>query len=798
MRNAPVSIARAAYLLSRLRFRRALNRLGSRWLHRRGRPNRKASASPARAVFGALVALTMLYGFSNMAYESISNIEHVLGSPQVEDAARPDAGMSGRASTAGAGHSELSLGRAAPAPGSVMGAGVLLGVTFEATLILAAVLLIGIASRELVRPEWDLEWLVTLPLPLPTLIFGMLIERVVTNSLGFVMLGTFLSILAWKCGYGWAAPLPGIGLTIGLLFFTAMIQLLVDTGLRLALPPRKLRNFQAIVVLVSVLPFFLAWSMTVPGNRFLLDWVPVLPDWGKWLPSGFAVRAIASNNARSLMLWTAILMAEVLVAVAIGFGLLRHRLRNGVVAAGPHEAVARRVRPAQHAPSDLRPSTRTLLSAVPRRELLLLRRDPTLLVQTLLVPAMAIGLQIVLASGNQALASVFTPAAMLPAVAFYLAVLTVMQPAFRTLGAEGDGLWILYCVPHSLESILLQKARLWAIVAVMNPVAIFAIAFATVGGIPLQLITSAFVVVLGVPIFSMIAVALGVFGCDPLAQEVQRRIRPTYVYLYLMLASFYGYAVYANDIWQRIALMILTALVAMALWQKARDQFDYLLDSSASPPSRVSLSDGLIAALAFFVLQALVLAVQTTAGRAVSGQGIWIAFCFAGAVTYGVMRFIYWRTRTGGVPVIAGGDVVRALRWGVIGGVAAAICGIAYLELVLSTGLFPALQINPAVDPALPVWLATLAIGVAPVFEEFIFRGLIFGGLRRSLGLAASTLASAAVFAIIHPPAAVIPVFVMGICAALIYERTGALLAPMLVHALYNAAVLGFQWHMMH
>jgi len=134
----------------------------------------------------------------------------------------------------------------------------------------------------------------------------------------------------------------------------------------------------------------------------------------------------------------------------------------------------------------------------------------------------------------------------------------------------------------------------------------------------------------------------------------------------------------------------------------------------------------------------------------------------------------------------------------VIGGVAASICGIAYLELVLSTGLFPALQTNPAVDPALPVWLATLAIGVAPIFEEFIFRGLIFGGLRRSLGLPTSALASAAVFAIIHPSAAVAPVFVMGICAALIYERTGALLAPMLVHALYNAAVLGFQWHMMH
>ena len=42
-----------------------------------------------------------------------------------------------------------------------------------------------------------------------------------------------------------------------------------------------------------------------------------------------------------------------------------------------------------------------------------------------------------------------------------------------------------------------------------------------------------------------------------------------------------------------------------------------------------------------------------------------------------------------------------------------------------------------------------------------------------------------------------IPVFVMGVCAAAIYERTRMLAAPILVHAIYNATVLGFQWNMM-
>jgi membrane protease YdiL (CAAX protease family) len=86
-----------------------------------------------------------------------------------------------------------------------------------------------------------------------------------------------------------------------------------------------------------------------------------------------------------------------------------------------------------------------------------------------------------------------------------------------------------------------------------------------------------------------------------------------------------------------------------------------------------------------------------------------------------------------------------------------------------------------------------LVVLAAPFFEEFIFRGLLFGGLRRSWGLWPSALASAGVFAVVHPPLSIVPVFVLGLCAAWAYERSRALLAPMLVHGAYNAAVVGLQ-----
>ena len=382
-------------------------------------------------------------------------------------------------------------------------------------------------------------------------------------------------------------------------------------------------------------------------------------------------------------------------------------------------------------------------------------------------------------------------------IAFALASYTLMMSAFQTLNTEGQALWLLYCVPRSLESVLWQKAKLWAVAALLYPLAVFAIAIAMSGQISAQFAASAAIVLAGVPIFAVIATALGVFGCDPLAQEVQRRVRPTYTYLYLTIASLYVYSIYASTIWQRLAMMVLTALLALALWQKARDRFDYL-DPAASPPSRVSVSDGLIAALMFFVLQGLV-AIAFRLGKAeIAGMLLFLAFAIAGALTYAVMRLCYWRARTAGVPRTLDVGVKRALFIGAAGGGAAAVAGIAYLYAAAWLKLVPETRLaNGPADHMTLMWFFVLAVIAAPIFEEFIFRGLIFGGLRRSFGVGAATLMSAAIFAIVHPPLSVIPVFFLGVAAALTYERTKMLAGPMLVHAVYNAAVLGFEWGFM-
>ncbi len=88
-----------------------------------------------------------------------------------------------------------------------------------------------------------------------------------------------------------------------------------------------------------------------------------------------------------------------------------------------------------------------------------------------------------------------------------------------------------------------------------------------------------------------------------------------------------------------------------------------------------------------------------------------------------------------------------------------------------------------------PGFMLLLLVGLAPLIEEFIFRGLLFAGLHAMLPLRWAVPISAAVFALIHPAAGVLPVFGLGCIAALVYHHTGWLLAPILAHAVYNAGL---------
>jgi len=87
--------------------------------------------------------------------------------------------------------------------------------------------------------------------------------------------------------------------------------------------------------------------------------------------------------------------------------------------------------------------------------------------------------------------------------------------------------------------------------------------------------------------------------------------------------------------------------------------------------------------------------------------------------------------------------------------------------------------------------IIVLAVSLAPLAEEFIFRFFLYGVAKRYVGRVAGVVLSALLFAAVHghlPSFA--PLFVLGTCFAIAYEWSGSILVPMTMHALFNAVTL--------
>lgn len=83
------------------------------------------------------------------------------------------------------------------------------------------------------------------------------------------------------------------------------------------------------------------------------------------------------------------------------------------------------------------------------------------------------------------------------------------------------------------------------------------------------------------------------------------------------------------------------------------------------------------------------------------------------------------------------------------------------------------------------------AVVLTPLAEEFYFRVLTFCALRKSLGFWAGATVSSLFFALIHFNFySIVPIFILGIFLAYIYEKTQNFFSVVFVHALHNGIVV--------
>jgi membrane protease YdiL (CAAX protease family) len=89
------------------------------------------------------------------------------------------------------------------------------------------------------------------------------------------------------------------------------------------------------------------------------------------------------------------------------------------------------------------------------------------------------------------------------------------------------------------------------------------------------------------------------------------------------------------------------------------------------------------------------------------------------------------------------------------------------------------------------VYLGAFAVVLAPVAEEFIFRGMLYPFVKQLGWPRLAWVGVSFAFALIHDDAATfVPLFVLALALTWLYEKTDNLLAPITAHALFNAANL--------
>lgn len=657
---------------------------------------------------------------------------------------------------------------------------------------------LGLNNKNLGEVEWNFEWLYTFPASARALFTSKLFVYSFLNPLVWVFFFPFLILVYVAAGYGYLSILVGLAVVLYLSVLAGALCTFLEVGLRKLLTLNQLKNIQALFTILGTVSLLLVYaaSFSKPLIDFLVARATAMPEFLGWnpfsLPLGLGLPAAAASQIRLVAFMMMFIGAAFCSLALLGSEWLT---RDGLVKAGGPYQGTRKISEGG--------TRRGWLHGIAGQELLLLRRDRNLLVQVLVVPLFVPVFYLLIYSGMvTAVSGNFRHAAVM---AFGVGAYSLISSAIPILNREDKTLWQLLTFPESLATILAKKTMVWAALGLLYGAA--ALLFITRFSRHLHAASwgEVFLALYGIALYAFIAAGIGILATDVLETERRARMRADMIYLYMILAASYANIIYSPSLWTKLAQLVLSTLLAFALWQKVKDATPYILDPVARPPRSLSLADGMIAALAFFIAQGLLFLLIHSINAASLPAQITIAYILAGLIVAVLALFIFWRQDIPDlwekIGVSRSGDEAKSqpLVMGILRAVAlGGLAGIGALLYVRALDLFPQAQIwkqdaelSSFLSRAdLPIWICILAIIAAPIFEEFLFRGLIFQGLLRTTGPALAILGSAALFAIIHPPVSVIPVFGLGIAAAISFQKSGFLLAPILTHAVYNAVVI--------
>jgi membrane protease YdiL (CAAX protease family) len=433
-----------------------------------------------------------------------------------------------------------------------------------------------------------------------------------------------------------------------------------------------------------------------------------------------------------------------------------------------------------------------------RKELLWFARDRSALLQAVLIPLTAAAPQLFNMRGLLAVAPNAWNYLCGAGILFGTYFIGVLGP--KSLASEGTALWIPLTWPRGLESLLKAKARLWATIstAMVGMVLAYAVYRFPASAWKVGLVG------VGWYLFARSmaekTVTLATVTAD--SGEVGKVPFGRRAATYLGTMSF-AIGVLTQQWNVAIAGIVYSMITAAAMWQNFRARLPFLFDpwSETLPPAPT-----LMHAMVGIGILVEGVAVVTGGARVFRPEHFAVARAVAYAiwatlVAVGMSLFLYrrgvrqrdvwlWPQAPGRSPPLA-----RSLLMGVAGGLALGLVGLAYLAalhgLPETAELLDQATNRVADIPHLQVSLFAMAVFVAPVAEEFLFRGLLYRALDREWGGWRAMLGSAAFFAVYHPALSWLPVGLLGLVNASLFKRTGRLAPAVLLHMVYNAVVLG-------
>ena len=669
----------------------------------------------------------------------------------------------------------------------------LLGLFSLATVAMS----LGLNNKDLGQVDWGFKWLYTFPVSARALYFAQLINSAVFNPQIWMFLVPFLIKSFFVSSWSLSSLFAALAVSAYYMIICGALALLIEVAARKYLKLSSLKSLQALFTVfgMAFLLAYLACAFSRPVADFYVSVAGYLPSLVLLQPFSLPAFLLSRNVTFDQLAMT---WGGMILWAFIAFGSVvacEWLTREGLIrSAGPFQGARKKT---------LSPVRRQWLTGVPAKEMRLLFRDHNFMVQVLVVPLIVIAYYLLVNSSILAAArGNFHHAATL---AFCVGAYGLTTSAMQILNHEKATLWQLYTFPRSIISVMAEKTLVWACFALLYA----SVTLALFGFFSRQLHYSAWidslVALYGVVLYAFIAGGIGILATNISATTPRGRIRADMAYLNLFLIGMYAYAIYAPSFWAKLAQLVLSTLLAYALWQKAKDRLPYLLDPEISPPPEVSLADGLIAALGFFVLQGFFIIISSQGEPKANGFEITLAYGTAGIVITILMMIALASRKIPGLPEYLGfvsgkyksrfDGLIKSVALGLIAGGAAALGAAIYLHLL---AIVPAWHdwSEKGIDRSFLssgsdyFWFVVLLVIAAPLCEEFIFRGLVFRGLRRSLHPGLAIIASAALFALVHPPVSVIPVFGLGLATAFVFEKTRLLWAPIAAHATYNACVI--------